>query len=322
MSELNLETEVAGSYTMQKFRMGADGALAPSSEPITFENIVTDVGLVFIANNTSYMQYAYVGAGSAAPQPTDTQLGSFLMQNSSVPMDTSPFFNTSEGFAGNRRTFRFNPRGSMYNASEVGVGMVRTELFSRALVRDALGNPATISVLADEYLDVTYEIRLYPPLTDSVVELVPNGSDQVPRTITCRACHANSRKLNANTGYGWDLRNSIFSWGTTVGGGECSMMASPANSGIRLYTGDLGTAFGHPSGTFTYVSAALTARAATGGAYGYWTVNLGLSQGNGELSVIGINMGAGSFQIKIDPPFQKTAEDVFELVLKHSWGRK
>jgi hypothetical protein len=48
----------------------------------------------------------------------------------------------------------------------IGIAATNTSLWSRALIVDEFNVPTTISVLSDEVLDVTYELRLYPPLVD------------------------------------------------------------------------------------------------------------------------------------------------------------
>ena len=64
-------------------------------------------------------------------------------------------------------TWRFGQGVAAGNISEVGLGWGNSNLWNRALIKDANGNPTTITVLSDEYLDVVSEIRDYPTLSSS-----------------------------------------------------------------------------------------------------------------------------------------------------------
>ena len=91
-------------------------------------------------------------------------------------------------------SWRFDPGDATGTPTEVGVGWLEYpppnydeehRCFSRALIVDGAGNPVSITVLADEYLDVTYAMRLYPYMgADSVKSVTLSGSSY---TFTTRA---------------------------------------------------------------------------------------------------------------------------------------
>src|SRR5690606_26890682 len=120
------------------------------------------------ATNTGIMGFV-AGAGTSTPQPTDTSLQSFLgggglVQEGWVTKNTtvSPRSIT----VGVR--IRAGEGAVVGNVAEIalcrgttGTPNNSTPIFNRARVVDEMGNPTTITVLSDEFLEVIYEITLY-----------------------------------------------------------------------------------------------------------------------------------------------------------------
>src|SRR5690606_12406658 len=93
-----------------------------------------------------------------------------------------------------KRVVRRFPAGTIHgqNLSEVAMSDAATRpIFCRALLKDSLGNPLTIVLLEDEVLDIVYELRMYLPPVDTVVEAVIDGA---PATVTMRRT-ANTQAL-------------------------------------------------------------------------------------------------------------------------------
>ena len=157
-----------------------------------FHNLITDLGINRFGStgaNSLYLR-CHVGTGTATPSVTDTQLQTFL---ASVSPTTSPSavkansgppdyysyltltWTSSIGALGNN------------NLTEIGISGQNTNglLFSRELIRDSGGNPAAFPISADEQLQVTYELRLYPNLTDvpATVMVGSNSHDTITRPI-------------------------------------------------------------------------------------------------------------------------------------------
>ena len=139
-----------------------------STEEITresewFTNIVLDTGLTQMGVGT-WVDRCRVGSGNSTPVATQTQLDSTIASTitmtgtstNGVQVTTKPYYNWL------RRTYRFAEGVAAGNISEVGLGWgAGTALWNRALVKDLNGNPTTITVLSDEFLDVIVEIRFY-----------------------------------------------------------------------------------------------------------------------------------------------------------------
>jgi hypothetical protein len=86
-----------------------------------------------------------------------------------------------------QRVYRFAPPAAAGNISEVGVGWgTSSGLFSRALVLDGNGAPTSVTVLSSEYLEVTYEFRLYPMVDDQTGVVTLDGVDYA---YTIRPCN-------------------------------------------------------------------------------------------------------------------------------------
>ena len=114
---------------------------------------------------------ALSGTGNSTPVVSQTILDNQTGVSSSG-IETYGSTTSSPYYGYKIFTFRFNQGIAAGNISEIGVGWSGTtplQLFSRTLIKDINGDPTTITVLADETLDVIYELRLYAPETDLIV---------------------------------------------------------------------------------------------------------------------------------------------------------
>lgn len=126
-----------------------------------FDNLITNAGLSALLSTSTIAARCVVGSSSQVPAATDTTLvarmGSSIISGSGLTG-----YDAANGFGWTRITYSFAPGQANGNVREVGITLTTvtsSNLFSRALVRDASGQPATITVLADEYLTVIYELR-------------------------------------------------------------------------------------------------------------------------------------------------------------------
>jgi hypothetical protein len=169
---VNLTTKVklAGKYRLE-VRKAKDGSLRQELE---FDNLIVDQGMNLFSRSTgsTSLPWAMVGTGTTTPTVNDTQLANRVASSggstSTNIVNQTTGTSTSEPYYGfYRLTYRFVP-GSLNNVNltEVGVGTTTTSVFSRALIVDGNGDPTSITVLSDEFLDVTYELRLYPFVDD------------------------------------------------------------------------------------------------------------------------------------------------------------
>ncbi|MCU0702284.1 MAG: hypothetical protein MUC96_37785, partial [Myxococcaceae bacterium] len=129
-----------------------------------FKNLILDAGLNRLGSGGAFDR-CMVGTSSTPVLPSQTGLGAQIASTTTVEASTNGV-DIPGGYAWARRTFRFPVGSATGNITEVGVGWSATDCFSRALTVDGGGSPVTITVLADEFLDVTYELRLHWPNVD------------------------------------------------------------------------------------------------------------------------------------------------------------
>ena len=152
------------------------------------DNMILDQGFVqLIVNPSYYTQIAFasvgVGSSSQAVQPTDTGLIAPIAFTSGGSVATHGW-NADGGFGWSRATRTFARGAAAGNVSELTTGYAanNTSAMARALVRDAMGNPTTITVLSDEVLTVTWEWRKWWAVGQpNTVEYLVDG---VPQTTT------------------------------------------------------------------------------------------------------------------------------------------
>lgn len=276
-------------------------------------NLITDWGLNRKGTG-GVGTFCHVGSGSNAPAVTDTVLQTWVASTNLNQSTNGGATGSAPYYGFVRRTYRFQEGDAAGNIAEVGIGpngLSTSELFSRALVLDALGNPTTITVLIDEILDVEYELRQYSPTVDAEYTVVDSGS-AVSHDITVRAASV----------------NSASSWGGNTGIGALNVL----NGGVRFnqqwiaYDGAIGSVTQLPSGNFTLISASQI----TEGAYSNNSLertasaNLQLEVGNLASGIRSLRFGssvAGTYQAEFDPPIMKDNTQTLRIDAKVSWGR-
>lgn len=140
-----------------------------------FDNLITDGGLNRMGTD-HYGSYCLVGSGSTPPANTDTALTTFIASTDSYTA-TVGAASSAPYYGWELYKYRFNQGNAAGNISEIGIGWTATNgnLFARTLVKDAGGNPTTVTVLANEYLDVFHELRIYAPTSDVTTQVTIAG---------------------------------------------------------------------------------------------------------------------------------------------------
>ena len=274
-----------------------------------FNNLITDQGLnrlgtVGIHSNGSFCM---VGTGSATPATTDTALASQLAVTSTTT-SVSYSGSTSAPYYGSVTTvYRFAAGSATGNLTELGIGYSGVAVFSRTLIKDGSGNPTTITVLATEALDVTYELRLYPPAADVAHSTVISG---VTYTGVIRASGVTSFSAGGD-------------WAPNMGNSTPTLL-SRGGEPAQAYNGAIGPVTGSPSGTYVSINDCVTAAYSNNSYQRTGTTTVGLSQGNlaGGITAIRILTSAmGVYQISFSPAIPKDATKVLTIGLTLSWAR-
>ena len=313
---LSMRSTVQGFFTLRLGRMQPDGTVAYTRE-YAFPNLILNQGLDRMGDNNLYRNYCQVGTGSTPPAATDTQLVSPAGASASV---TSTGGGNAQGivtgpprYAFDRRVYRIPAGTATGNLTEVGVSWAAgtgATLYNRALILDGSGNPITITKLADEVLDVTYELRTYIPTSDVTGTVVIAGTTH---DYIIRAAEADQVKPQFAAGWGPEVSGgSIYSW-------SAAMLAN--NKGNAAFTGNIASIDGIPATSYGGPAAIVSSSGYTPGTYqrvGKHTYGLG---GNPIRSVL-YSFGWCSYQCQFDPVIPKGAANTFEVEFVHSWARR
>ena len=281
-----------------------------STEEITretewFKNIVLDTGLNQMAVAT-WLDRVRVGSGNSTPVASQTQLdntiattNTLLNGSSSVLKQTT----TSPYYVAAHRTYRFSEGVAAGNVSEVGCGWgTGSDLWNRALVKDLNGDPTTITVLSDEFLDVIVEVRYYPTQSFSGSFNLLDKTGQIVSSHTY-------------TGLPHFAESGDIVFGQ-VTGGRTNFYSGSMNGVTTIPSSSLGAV-----GTIPTYPAPRTLTC---------TSDIPLTTSNGSIKTVyqlfRIIAATGStawsaYKFEIDPPIVKTELMVLSFTLSISWDR-
>lgn len=290
-------SKMAGRYKLKVLR--SDGSVRLETD--WFDNLITNNGLDQIMNvpggvyGIAYLFVnCFVGTGSATPLFTDGSLQAYLATASANSSTSLIYVAGPPPFWYVQYYYRFAVGTATGNLSEIGIGHTPTNMFSRALIVDGGGSPTTITVLADELLDVTYEFRVYPPTADSTFAFVLNG---VSQSVTSRSYDITSAPL--------------ISYGINGYGGNPSL-GSCSNTALVALTADLsgqvevpGTLASYTIGNY-YVDVAFT-----------YSLYLAVR----STYVFALKWRHGKMQFLLTNPAVKSNAQTMDITARISWGR-
>lgn len=317
-NSLKLGAEVGVAGVFQNIQV-LDREGRVKRETGAFQNLITNAGLTRLATTSaSLCNWCRVGTGSTAPAFTDTALENQIASHSTSNAGRGA--NVAEGYCFANYTWTFPVGAVVGNISEIGTGWAsdsNNTLFSRALILDALGNPTTITLLADEQLRVSWQQRRYWPTHDTTGTLVNEG--------------------NRGGTYSWTVRPAVVgSWEAGGGGmlGDVSGFADNSGSSRNwrrapselsgIENGPVWDSLNSGSSVFS-VAGPLTSKEVR---------SLTISQNNvatGLQTVVFTGGASGSgqsdhynkhaFQVRFDPPLMKTSSDILEVDFTLTWAR-
>lgn len=302
---VNIRNEIGATFKMRTFK--ADGTTTKETEE--FHNLVLDTGLQRMGLG-AWGTRCLVGTGNSSPVVSQTQLDNTLVGTNtvqatilSVNTTTKPYYYSIQ------KTYRFGEGVAAGNLTEVGLGWPlsgQNPCWNRALIKDANGNPTTLTVLPDEFLDVTVDIRIYPAEKINGSFSFKNKLGEVISTHTY-----NGYVYMANS---WDGTGLFWNFQYISLYANASFVENPT-SNIN------GTSLGSNSvsNTTNDIIAPTTLRS---------TMKFLLNQGNGACNglVPAINGPHASgtrpiYKILIDPPVTKTVEMETKWTIDLTWGR-
>ncbi|AYA04635.1 hypothetical protein BEN74_18825 [Acinetobacter sp. WCHAc010034] len=170
---------------------------APVKSLDWFANTMLDQGLKHLSGNSGYsfaIGYVAVGSGTSIPVASQTGLDTYVASANTVIANAGGR-NMSEKYAFGRKTFRFargaaaGILGELCLCELLSTGPDKIFAINRGRIKDALGEPTTLEVLSDEFLEVTVEFRTYFQEIISGTFKLMKGSVQVSEhTVTGRCC--------------------------------------------------------------------------------------------------------------------------------------
>lgn len=277
-----------------------------STEEITretewFKNIVLDTGLNRMSVG-DWLEKVRIGSGNSTPVASQTQLDNTIASSTTVLSGSesiSKQTTTPPYYVAAKRTYRFPEGVAAGNISEVGCGWGNgLDLWNRALVKDLNGNPTTITVLSDEFLDVIIEVRYYPTQSFSGNFNLLNKTGQIISNHTY-------------TGLPQFSENSVVSF-NKVGGAIVEIYSGSMNGVTTNPSSSLGSVYS----TSTYPSPkTLTC-----------TNSFPLTSANGSIKTVSqgfstISSGGTVYKFEINPPIVKTNQMVLSFTFSISWNR-
>lgn len=295
MFSIGFNSKVQGLFQFEVRK--ADDSLV--SQTTLFPNLVLDQGLELLGTH-SPIEFCRVGSGVTTPQKSDIDLETTIATTSNVPEHArQPVsgYNADEGYVWTRKIFRFNQGQATGNISEVGVGG-GGKLFNRSLVRDSTGLFATVTVMEDETLDVTVELRSYLDQETRTYNVLMSGINYTLRTEPLFEVGVSPYLFGAGV---------YQQYPTAYADGITSRIARPARS-VAGFQGQ-GASYsnrGYVPGSKERVFDC------------YW----GLSAGNGAPSrTFVIPTSIGSYQTEFSPTIPKTSDHILKITFKISWDR-
>lgn len=325
---------LAGKFSLE-VRKAATGQLVRRIEP--FSNHILNQGLDWLGSRTVpgiagvvAMSEFFVGTSTTAPTNTDIEMGGTWRKNDTHITSNNNNLGAPDYVAywtGTRRWSAGNATGTW---TSVGVGAYSAtgpvnRLFSRALIVDGAGNPISITVLSDEYLDVTYTLELHAATGDFSGSFDLSG---VTYNYTGRRSFANLWSLGVQW-YGLNLKLSVDSgWANVPHHAVYYPIGLPSAVALGPITASLTNVSQLNIDSATYSNAAYVAGSYTTTC----TETYGLSVANPANGIIGFSRGLSSggspnfprsgWQILLDKVIPKTSSKILTLTWSASWGRK
>lgn len=132
-----------------------------------FPNLITNSGLLEVRDQSGWVQFLQPGSSATTPAVTDTgAIAPFGTRKASSSVARA--WGAANAYVYYRWMWQFLEGEATGSWREIAIHrqVSSGNCFSRALVLDELGSPATIVKGADNVLEVYYELRNYPEASD------------------------------------------------------------------------------------------------------------------------------------------------------------
>lgn len=288
-----------------------------------FKNIVLDIGLDRMSVG-AWLGRCAVGAGNSVPHASQTQLDNFIASTTARISVSTSVNKTPPYYQEIIYTYRFGQGVAAGNLSEVAVGWgnaaTGSDIFDRALIKDTQGNPTTITVLTNEFLDVVFTLRIYYAETHKIEDFsLLDGKGGVIKTMSVesyvecvypKSNTYNDSDIPGGTAVSW--RGYAGNYGSTQS--YSSLWSSVANFGnetTRFLASNIFSYGDGESASTIYP----TSRSAI------CTATIPINKANGNFIGGYINTSLGFIKWKFSEPFTKSNTEQLTIRVQISWGR-
>lgn len=304
-NELNFGLGLSGKFflTFTNIKTG-------KKRKLSFKNLILDSGLNRYGSSNAVSAHiggCLIGSDINEPIPSQTTMSSVLAGSSTLVNTSNAGSNTTVIPYWTKRqwTYRFAAGVGTGDINQIGIGWgvnangTYSGLFSLARLKDKNNNPITITKLANEVLDVRYELQIILPSSDVTGTAV---FEDKTYNFIMRPAKAGS----------WDSYQPVRY--TTATG--------------LFYTGDIGSQLNQPSGTSASGVANTLSASVAGTFYADGTISAGLTNANlsGGIRSILLDFAGHSWQIQFNNALDgskipKDSTRVFSLNFRISFGR-
>lgn len=276
----------------------------------SFDNMVLDSGLNrygSVTTTSGHIGGCILSSATGDPIATQTTVSSAHAGSTTLVSTSAAGSNTTTLPYWTKRqwTYRFAAGVGTGDISQIAMGWgvaangTATGIFSLARVKDANGNPITLTKLADEVLDVRYELQLIVPSTDVTGTVVLEGQTY---NFTMRPAQSGN----------WDAYYPVrYTTGTGL-----------------FYNGTIGSPLNLPSGSSAAGATNTLSSSVAGTFYCNGTISADLAQANlsGGVRSILLQFEGHKWQIQFSNVVDGTAvtknsTKIFSLNFRISFGR-
>lgn len=293
----------AGLGITGEYRFITHGGARGTIDHGTSKNMILDSGIdALLGLGRSGPDRCWVGTSNAAVASTQTDLQGTKVLMSAVQSTLSSLYVAGPPpYVECTRTYRFNTGVATGTWAEVGTGWndgTGQARFSRALIL-----PSTVTVLADEQLDVVFTVRFYPSTTDVTGTVTLEGT---PTDYTARFACWNS----GSTGNFFWITAPMVLTGSIYASSNTANLDLIGATGITL--GSSGTNNGSDGSTMAF-QGSYTAGSFTRTVRVTWPLNAANVGGVRKIAAAVPNVGNFGLQAVFTPVINKTNTKVLTL---------
>lgn len=292
------------------------------------KNLILNQGLDFFGGNngSDMMAYCVIGSGNSQPSYTQNKLDTAVLGVSGTEYSTKYDYDVARD--GNlyktNKVSKYSFTGlNNVNISELGLASSYSDettyfLCTRALIKDSQGNPATITVLNGEILEIYYKLWVVYDTTDKTgtLNLLDGVGGSTAYNYIARLAGVGGTNIGGSVEYGV----------STVG---LALSAGAGNNGHFIANGEIGAITGTPTGTeaeWISSSSVSTATYISGSYKRQMTLSLSISQANFAIRSALFFTTMAFWQIRFgsvadDSPIIKTDTQILSIPIEVSWGR-